>query len=109
MYKRHRTSPANKWLPSHINGLIASAVQGQHRSYLVEKRQDLARRQVEVLLAVRDAALLQAQADQDGGLPVGHGRGQPLGKKGPHQEWQQVQDQVMVHQVVGVRLHSHHS
>lgn len=73
-------------------------------AYLIEKRQNLACRQVEVFLAVRDAALLQAQADQDSSLPIGHGRRQPLGKEGPHQKRQQVQYQVVVHQVVRVCL-----
>ena len=48
--------------------------------------------------------LLQAHTGQDGGLAVRQRRGQAAAKVGVRQRRQQVQDEVVVHQVVAVRL-----
>mmetsp|Transcript_32700 Transcript_32700/g.82011 ORF Transcript_32700/g.82011 Transcript_32700/m.82011 type:complete len:288 (+) Transcript_32700:41-904(+) len=78
---------------------------GVHLAHgLVEERQDLVGGQVQVLLDAVDAALLQAQHQQDGRLDVRQVGGQPLCEKGVRERGHEVQDQVVVHQVAAVGL-----
>lgn len=77
-------------------------------SNLVEERQGLVGWQLDGCAQRGDVVLLQAQAEQDSGLQVGEVGRDVAAEVGLGQRRQQVQDDVMVHQVVGVCLSSAH-
>lgn len=71
---------------------------------LVEERQGLVGWQQDGGFQGGDVVLLQAQAQQDGSLQVGEVGWNVAAEVSLRQRWQQVQDDVMVYQVVGVCL-----
>lgn len=73
-------------------------------SNLVEERQGLVGWQLDGCAQRGDVVLLQAQAEQDSSLQVGEVGRDVAAEVGLGQRRQQVQDDVMVHQVVGVCL-----